>query len=86
LGKWIALAQQTLPQAWYLPACFCMETANLEMGQPMVSRFSGVTFVNFDQDGVPRELANINNDGFAAIVGFGFAGVLAGLNQSEWLI
>jgi hypothetical protein len=33
-----------------------------------------------------RELADINNDGLNDIVGFGFSGVLAGYNQSEWLI
>lgn len=33
-----------------------------------------------------RELADINNDGFTDIVGFGYAGVLAGINQGHWLI
>jgi hypothetical protein len=32
-----------------------------------------------------RELADINNDGTIDIVGFGQAGVLAGLNQGHWL-
>ena len=33
-----------------------------------------------------RELADINNDGAIDIVGFGQAGVLAGLSQGQWLI
>ena len=33
-----------------------------------------------------RELADINNDGRIDVVGFGQAGVLAGLNQGHWLI
>jgi hypothetical protein len=33
-----------------------------------------------------RELADINNDGAIDIVGFGQAGVLAGVNQGQWLI
>ncbi|UUR07846.1 FG-GAP-like repeat-containing protein [Sphingomonas glaciei] len=32
-----------------------------------------------------RELADINNDGRIDIVGFGQAGVLAGLNQAHWM-
>lgn len=32
-----------------------------------------------------RELADINNDGRIDVVGFGQAGVLAGLNQGHWL-
>jgi Ca2+-binding RTX toxin-like protein len=32
-----------------------------------------------------RELADINNDGTIDIVGFGQAGVLAGLNQGHWI-
>jgi hypothetical protein len=33
-----------------------------------------------------RELADINNDGTVDVVGFGQAGVYAGLNQGHWLI
>ena len=33
-----------------------------------------------------RELADINNDGRIDVVGFGQAGVLAGLNQGHWLL
>lgn len=33
-----------------------------------------------------RELADIDNDGLNDIVGFGFSGVLAGYNQSDWLV
>jgi hypothetical protein len=33
-----------------------------------------------------RELADINNDGTIDVVGFGQAGVLAGLNQGHWIV
>ncbi|MCW3797231.1 VCBS repeat-containing protein, partial [Sphingomonas sp. BN140010] len=32
-----------------------------------------------------RELADLNGDGAADIVGFGYAGVYAGMNQGNWL-
>jgi hypothetical protein len=33
-----------------------------------------------------RELADLNNDGFIDVVGFGQDGVIAGFNQGHWLI
>lgn len=90
----ISIYGSNMDAAYGRPALAQTTFSIIDDDTPQFHTSSGLLVNNFavgaggwsSQDLHPRHVADVNGDGFSDIVGFGHAGVLAGLNQGDWLL